>query len=109
VGGRYQLGEATTTVAGITRCLGVPCALIWNSAEGNSVEQKTSSPQFTMHMDGTEYFRAELAVSLLDGHIVAAEVWGPVISVIELGLSKQQAKELPNAGVLQQVSLWEVR
>jgi len=28
---------------------------------------------------------------------------------MELGLGKQPAKELPNAGVMQQVSLWEVR
>jgi hypothetical protein len=107
--GRYGLGEATVTVAGITRCQGVPCALIYYSAEGNSVKQEINSPQFRLHMDGTEYFRAEIAVSLLDGHVVAGEVWGPVLSVMELGQGGQSPKELPNAGVIQQVSLWEVR
>jgi hypothetical protein len=86
----------------------VACALIWYSAEGNSVKQEMNSPQLTLKMDGTEYFRAEIAVSLLDGHIVAGEVWGPVLSMMEVGQGGQTPKELPTTGVMQQVSLWEV-
>jgi hypothetical protein len=109
VTGGYQLGETTTMVAGITRRGGEPCVLLWFSAEGNAVQQEMDNPQFTFRMQGTEYFRGTLAVSLVDGHIVAGELWGPLPMRLELGIGGQPPREQPIAAVLQQVSLWEVR
>jgi len=106
--GRYQLGEMRVEIAGITRWRGEPCTLIWCSAEGNEVKQDFGNAQFAVRMHGTEYFRAMLAVSLLDGHLVAGELWGPVQCLMELGFGGQPPQEQPIAAVLQQVSIWEV-
>jgi hypothetical protein len=108
VSGGYQLGEVTTTVAGITRRDGEPCVLLWFSAEGNTVQQEMANPQMTFRMQGTEYFRGTLAVSLVDGRIVAGELWGPLPMRLDLGIGGQPPTEQPIAAVLQQVSLWEL-
>lgn len=106
--GSYKLGESVTSVIGITHRNSIPCALLWYSAEGNRVKQESKSPQLAFRMNGTEYFRGTVAVSLKDGHIVAAELWGPVVNTIEVGIGSQSMAELPIAAVLQQVSMWEI-
>jgi len=106
--GRYQLGEMRISVAGITRRNGEPGLLIWFSAEGNEVKQDMGNDQFRMRLHGTEYFRGEMAVSLLDGHILGGELFGPLPWVMEMGMGGQALKEMPIAGVMQQLSLWEV-
>jgi hypothetical protein len=106
--GRYQLGEMRVVVAGVTRTLGEPCVLLWVSAEGNEVKQDIGGEQLAMKMLGTEYFRGQLSVSLLDGRVVAGELWGPVVTVIEMGMGGNPPQETPVAAVLQDLSVWEV-
>jgi hypothetical protein len=105
--GRYQLGELVVSAAGITRRNGEPCLLLWFSADGNEVTQNVSNEQMSMRMRGTEYFRGEMAVSLLDGRVVAGELFGPLPWVMEMGFGGQPSTEQPTSGVIQQVSLWE--
>lgn len=107
--GRYHVGEMQVSVAGITRVQGEPCVLIWFSMEGNQVTQQVESPQFAMNMRAIEYFRGQLAASLLDGHLVAMELWGPLPCVIEMGFGGQPATEQPVGAIIQQVSMWELR
>jgi hypothetical protein len=104
----YRLGEMVTTVAGLTRRSGEPCVLLWFSADGNDLVQDVSTPQVTMRARGTEYFRGEVAVSLRDGRVVGGEIFGPLPWVLEMGIGGQPAKEQPAAGVIQEVSVWEV-
>jgi len=104
----YRLGELVVSVAGITRRNGEPCLLLWFSADGNDVKQDLGNPQMTIRMSATEYFRGEMVVSLLDGRIVAGELFGPLPSLIEIGMGGEPPKEVPIFGVIQQVSLWEV-
>jgi len=59
-------------------------------------------------MKSTEYFRGEIAASLLDGHILAMEIWGPLPCVMEMGFGGQPLKEQPIGAIIQQVSMWEV-
>jgi len=106
--GQYRLGEMAVSVAGITRRNGEPCLVVWFQVDSSDVKQDVSSEQMTMRMHGTEYFRGEMAVSLLDGHVVAGELFGPLPWVMEMGFGGQPPKEQPIAGVIQQVSLWEV-
>jgi hypothetical protein len=106
--GQYRLGELIVSAAGVTRRNGEPCLLLWFSADGNEVRQDVSNEQMTMRLHGTEYFRGEMAVSLLDGHVVAGELFGPLPWVMEMGFGGQPPTEQPAAGVIQQVSLWEV-
>ncbi len=106
-GGDYLLGGMTVSVLGLTRRHGEPCLLLWFAAEGNDVKQDVENPQMTMHMHGTEYFRGTLAVSTVDGHIVAGELWGPLPTVMKMGFGGQPATEQPMSGFLQQVSMWE--
>jgi len=96
-------------LAGLTRCQGEPCALLWFSAEGNHVAQDVETPGIELHMKGGEYFRALVAVSLVDGHIVAGELSGPVVMRMKMGLGGQEPSELPVAAVVQTVSVQEVR
>jgi hypothetical protein len=107
-GGDYLLGALTVSVAGVTRRNGEPCLLLWFTAEGNDVTQDVENPQMTMHMHGTEYFRGTLAASLVDGRVVAGELWGPLPTVMKMGFGGQPATEQPMSGFMQQVSMWEV-
>jgi hypothetical protein len=61
-----------------------------------------------MKMRSTEYFRGEIAASLLDGHLVSMELWGPLPCVMEMGMGGQPAKEQPIGAIIQQLSMWEV-
>jgi hypothetical protein len=106
--GQYQVGEMRISVIGLTRFHGEPCALIWISMEGNKVTQKMDTPQVALNMKSTEYFRGEIAASLLDGHLVGVEIWGPLPCVMEMGFDGQPSKEQPIGAIIQQVSMWEV-
>ncbi len=76
--GSYKVGEMQVSVVGLTRFSGEPCVLIWVSMEGNDVTQKMDTPQVALNMKSTEYFRGEIAASLIDGRLVAMEIWGPL-------------------------------
>jgi len=106
--GQYQVGEMQVSMVGLTRSQGTPCALIWISMEGNRVTQDMDTPQVSLKMRSTEYFRGEIAASLLDGHLVSMELWGPLPCVMEMGLGGQPAKEQPIGAIIQQLSMWEV-
>ena len=106
--GQYQVGEMQVSVIGLTRSQGVPCILVWISMEGNRVTQDMDTPQFSMNMRSTEYFRGEIAASLLDGHLVSMELWGPLPCVMEMGFGGQPPKEQPIGAIIQQLSMWEV-
>ncbi len=106
--GQYQVGEMQISVIGLTRFHGEPCVLIWISMEGNKVTQKLDTPQVALNMRSTEYFRGEIAASLLDGHILAMEIWGPLPCVMEMGFGGQPPKEQPIGAIIQQVSMWEI-
>jgi hypothetical protein len=106
--GRYRLGEMTVSVMGITRRNGEPCALIWFGAEGNDVSHDFSAGPMAMSFHGTEHFWGEMAVSLEDGHIVGGELRGPLPWVMKMGMNGEEPKQMPVAGVIQQVSLWEI-
>jgi hypothetical protein len=106
--GQYQVGEMQVGVIGLTRSHGVPCVLIWISMEGNQVTQDMNTPQLSLKMRSTEYFRGEIAASILDGHLVSMELWGPLPCVMEMGMGGQPAKEQPFGAIIQQVSMWEV-
>ncbi len=107
VTGTYQLGGAAVGIAGLTRCQGEPGILICYSSEGNAIKQEMGGGTAALRMEGTEYFRGSLTVSLVDGHVVAGELSGFVPMVI--GAPGQAAAEIPVKGVLQQVGLREVR
>lgn len=106
--GQYHAGEMQTSIAGLTRLDGEPCVLIWFSMEGNEVTQNMDTPQFALNMRSTEYFRGEIAASLLDGRVVAMEIWGPLPCVMEMGFGGQPPTEQPIGAIIQQVSMWEV-
>jgi hypothetical protein len=106
--GQYQVGEMQVSVVGLTRVQGKPCVLIWISMEGNRVTQKMDTPQVALNMKSTEYFRGEIAASLLDGHLVGMELWGPLPCVMEMGFGGQPPKEQPIGAIIQQVSMWEI-
>jgi hypothetical protein len=106
--GQYHVGEMQISVVGLTRFHGEPCVLIWISMEGNKVTQKIDTPQVALNMKSTEYFRGEIAASLLDGHLVGIEIWGPLPCVMEMGFGGQPPKEQPIGAIIQQVSMWEV-
>jgi hypothetical protein len=106
--GQYHVGEMQVSVVGLTRFQGEPCVLIWVSMEGNRVTQKMDTPQLTLNMKSTEYFRGEIAASLLDGRLVGMELWGPLPCVMEMGFGGQPPKEQPIGAIIQQVSMWEV-
>ncbi len=106
--GQYHAGEMQISVIGLTRFHGEPCVLIWISMEGNKVTQKLDTPQVALNMKSTEYFRGEIAASILDGHILAMEIWGPLPCVMEMGFGGQAPKEQPIGAIIQQVSMWEV-
>ena len=106
--GRYQAGEMRVSIAGLTRFQGEPCVLVWFSMEGNDVTQDVDTPQFALNMQSTEYFRGELTVSLLDGHLVGMELWGPLPCVMEMGFGGQPATEQPIGAIIQEASMWEV-
>ncbi len=95
-------------VVGLTRFGGEPCVLIWLSMEGNKVSQNIATPQFSMNMQSTEYFRGELAASLLDGRLVSMELWGSLPCVMEMGFGGQPPTEQPIGAIVQQVSMWEI-
>jgi hypothetical protein len=106
--GQYHAGEMQVSVIGLTRFHGEPCLLLWLSMEGNEVTQKMETPQFSMDMKSTEYFRGEIAVSLNDGRLLGMEIWGPLPCTMAMGFGGQPAKEQPLGAIIQQVSLWEV-
>jgi|GEM_PF-1791217 len=106
--GQYQVGEMQVSIIGLTRSQGVPCVLIWISMEGNRVTQDMNTPQVSLKMRSTEYFRGELAASLLDGHLVAMEIWGPLPCIMEMGMGGLPSKEQPFGAIIQQVSMWEI-
>jgi hypothetical protein len=106
--GQYHIGEMQVSVVGLTRFQGEPCVLVWISMEGNRVTQKMDTPQVKLDMKSTEYFRGEIAASLLDGHLVGMEVWGPLPCVMEMGIGGQPPKEQPIGAIIQQVSMWEI-
>jgi len=105
----YQLGETRAVVAGITRWGGEPCALIWFSGDGNEVSQDLRGGSMVVRTQATEYYRGSLALSLIDGRIVAGEVWGPLPSVIEIGGTEATLTEQPIFTVLQEITMWEIR
>ncbi len=105
---QYHLNDLMASVAGVTRRGGEPCLLIWFAAEGNDVVTDFSAGPVTMKGHGTEHFWGELAVSLQDGRVVGGELRGPLPWVMEMGLNGEAPKEMPIAGVIQQVSVWEV-
>ncbi len=107
--GSYHMGEMQISIVGITRFHGEPCVLIWFSMEGNSVIQNMENPQFSLDMKSTEYFRGELAASLLDGRLVAMELWGPLPCVMKMGFGDNPPTEQPIGTIIQQVSMWEIR
>ncbi len=106
--GRYHAGELRVSIVGLTRFLGEPCVLIWFSMEGNEVIQNIDTPQVAVNMKSTEYFRGELVASLLDGRLVAMELWGPLPCVMEIGFGGKPATEQPVGAIIQQVSMWEI-
>lgn len=106
--GQYHAGEMQTSIAGLTRINGEPCVLIWFSMEGNVVTQNMDTPQFALDMRATEYFRGEIAASLVDGRVVAMEIWGPLPCVMKMGFGGQPPTEQPIGAIIQQISMWEV-
>lgn len=106
--GSYQLGEMQISISGLTRIHGEPCVLIWFSMEGNRVLQNMETPQFKLNMNSTEYFRGTLAASILDGHLVAMELWGPLPCVMKMGFGDNPPTEQPVGAIIQQVSMWEI-
>ncbi len=106
--GSYRMGEMRVSVAGLTRWSGEPALLIWFSLDGNVVEQTIETEQLSLATEGTEYFRGVATVSLMDGRVVAGELWGPVMSRTELGVGGAPRSETPAAAVLQSVTLREV-
>ncbi len=106
--GQYRIGEMQVSVIGLTRLQGQPCALLWISMEGNGVTQAMDTPGLAMDMKSTEYFRGEIAASLLDGHLVGMELWGPLPCVMKMGFGGQPLKEQPIGAIIQQLSMWEV-
>lgn len=106
--GQYHAGEMQVSVVGLTRFHGEPCVLIWISMEGNRVTQKMDTPEVAIDMKSTEYFRGEIAASLVDGHLVAVEIWGPLPCVMKMGFGGKPATEQPIGAIIQQVSMWEI-
>ena len=106
--GQYHIGEMQVSVVGLTRFQGEPCVLIWISMEGNRVTQKMDTPEVAIDMKSTEYFRGEIAASLVDGHLAAVEIWGPLPCVMKMGFGGNPATEQPIGAIIQQVSMWEV-
>jgi hypothetical protein len=106
--GTYHMGETQFSIAGLTRFHGEPCMLVWFSMEGNRVLHKMENPQVSVDMKSTEYFRGELAASLLDGHLVAMELWGPLPCVLKMGFGGDPPTEQPIGAIIQQVSMWEI-
>ena len=106
--GSYHMGEMQISIVGLTRFQGEPCVLIWFSMEGNRVLQNMETPQFSLDLKSTEYFRGELTASLLDGHLVAVELWGPLPCVMKMGFGDKPPTEQPVGAIIQQVSLWEI-
>lgn len=106
--GSYHMGEMQISIVGLTRFHGEPCVLIWFSMEGNRVLQNMETPQFSLDLKSTEYFRGELAASLLDGHLVAMELWGPLPCVMKMGFGDKSPTEQPVGAIIQQVSMWEI-
>jgi hypothetical protein len=106
--GQYHVGEMQVSIIGLTRFQGEPCVLIWVSMEGNRVTQKMDTPQLALNMKSTEYFRGEIAASVIDGHLVGMELWGPLPCVLEMGIGGQPPKEQPIGAIIQQVSMWEI-
>ena len=66
------------------------------------------TPQFAMNMRSTEYFRGEITASLVDGRVVAMEIWGPLPCVMEMGFGGEPPTEQPIGAIIQQLSMWEV-
>jgi hypothetical protein len=106
--GQYHVGEMQVSIIGLTRFQGEPCVLIWVSMEGNRVTQKMDTPQLALNMKSTEYFRGEIAASVIDGRLVGMELWGPLPCVMEMGIGGQPPKEQPIGAIIQQVSMWEI-
>jgi hypothetical protein len=106
--GQYKVGEMQYSVVGLTRFRGEPCVLIWISMEGNRVTMEMDTPQVAIDMKSTEYFRGEIAASLLDGHLAAVEIWGPLPCVMKMGFGGGAATEQPIGAIIQQVSMWEI-
>lgn len=106
--GSYHVGEMQVSIVGLTRFLGEPCVIIWFSMEGNDVSQKIDTPQVALNMKSTEYFRGELSASLLDGRLVAMELWGPLPCIMEMGFGEKPPSEQPIGAIIQQVSMWEI-
>ncbi len=106
--GTYHAGEMQMGIAGLTRRGGEPCVLIWFSMEGNEVIQKIDTPQVAVNMRSTEYFRGEITASLVDGRVVAMEIWGPLPCVMKMGFGGQPPTEQPIGAIIQQVSMWEI-
>ena len=106
--GQYRVGEMQLSIIGLTRFHGEPCVLIWVSMEGNEVTQKLDTPQVALNMKSTEYFRGEIAASLLDGRLLGMEIWGPLPCDMEMGFGGQPPNEQPIGAIIQQVSIWEV-
>lgn len=105
----YDFGESRLAVVGLTRRGGEPCVVIWFSMEGSQVIQNIEPPPVTLRMEGSEYFNGMLSVSLLDGRIVAGQLWGVVPSRMSVGLPGQEVEEQPIFAVLQEVVMWEAR
>jgi hypothetical protein len=104
----YHAGEMQISIVGLTRFSGEPCVLVWFSMEGNSVIHNMETPQLTLKFKSTEYFRGELAASLLDGRLVAVELWGPLPCIMEMGIGGKSPAEQPFGAIIQQVCMWEI-
>lgn len=70
--------------------------------------QPMDTPQVALNMRSTDYCRGEMAASLLDGRLIAMELWGPLPCVMEMGFDRQTPKEQPIGAIIWQVSIWEV-
>lgn len=102
--GSYRLGQNASRVLGLTTLGGELCVLVESAAMGNVVQQKMDRGPVKIDMSGTEYFKQICTFSLVDGRLVAAELWGLMPMVLKMGDG-----EVPIASVWQDVTLVEQR
>lgn len=98
-GGTYEMGAGSLRVAGLTRVGGEPCLEVRFAIEGSEVSIENAS----VKLDGHEYVRGTVAISLRDGRLVAGEIWGPVVATFR----QPDGPELPIGGIVQYVTLRE--
>lgn len=105
--GTYRLGPTRIEVAGLTRVRGEPCVLLWFRVDEGEVAQSFEIAPVSIATEGREWFQGTFAVSLVDGRVVAGELWGAVVQRVETTLVGGAPSSRPNT-TLQSIAMWEI-